>query len=445
MTKRVILCVDGQSLRNPAMVGLAGEPIDALPWLECATDAQECRRAAKSLPEIEEAWVVSCDDMEPINVAAAIKRDDPCKKVFIVSCGQSGSMASRIASAGIDGVWPESQFLRRFAQVKQSCASKAPSDALSSEAGRECPTSEAPAGSNAVLNAPPSQGVCAPGFSPATSVRAEPTVASSPVAEASKQASVIAVVSGSGGCGKSTIAALFALLASRGGLSAIAVDADLQFGDLHYLLGASNPLRIEEAVEEPSRLMRLRDDARKGVALLAAPRKLEMSEEVAPHMPGIFAELKRCCDVIVVNTGAFWSDVQAMVLEVADAAVFAMDCRPSSLRATTHAVELCARLGVATTGFMFAVNRHEKTSLLSAMDVSCALRGAHAVELPYGGRDVDELLGSGYAGELLESRNPFAETVEELLMKVLPAEKREALERASEKRPKRRRAFFGKG
>ena len=64
MEKRVVMCADGQSLRNPAMVGLAGEPLDALGWLACASGAEECRKAARLLSAVEEAWIVSCDDME---------------------------------------------------------------------------------------------------------------------------------------------------------------------------------------------------------------------------------------------------------------------------------------------------------------------------------------------------------------------------------------------
>ncbi len=259
-----------------------------------------------------------------------------------------------------------------------------------------------------------------------------------------KRATVIAVASGTGGSGKSTLSAVMALACSRTGLATIAVDADLQFGDLHHLLGVSEPLRIEEVTEEPSRLERLISSAGKGsLSLLAAPRRLETSEEVARELPRILDEVAAGCDVAVVNTGSFWSDTQAMVFDAADAVAFVTDSRPSSLRGTTHAVELCARIGVATTSFVFVVNRHDKTSLLSAVDVSCSLRGAHAVELPHGGRDVDELLGSGYAHELFEAKNPLVMAVHDLLVRLLPEEKQGAFARQAQSRSKRR-VLFGK-
>lgn len=455
MEKRVVMCADGQSLRNPAMVGLAGEPLDALGWLTCASGAEECRKAARLLSAVEEAWIVSCDDMEPINVAAAVKRDDPSKRVFVVSCGQNGSMASRVANAGIDGLWSESQFLKRFSQVKRACADLETeaqnAGALRQESSRPMTKAFAPASApSAVIGgvaSGPQQGVndATQGVQPAAAASSVLASRRHAVASKPKSAAVLAVASGSGGCGKSTVAAIVSALTAKAGLATIAIDADLQFGDLHYLLGIKEPLRIEEALAEPSRLDRLGEEARKGVALIAAPRRLEMSEEVASELSGVITKAAILCDVVVVNTGAFWSDAQATAFEAADAVLFLMDSRPSSLRATTHAVELCARMGVATTSFTFVVNRHDRTKLLSAVDVSCSLRGAHAVELPEGGRDVDELLGSGYVQELIGSKNPLVASVKELLGRVLPEDRREALENVKAEPSRKRRSLFGRG
>ncbi len=450
MDRRVIMCVDGQSLRNPAMVGLAGEPLEGLPWLECATSAEQCRAVARRLVAAEEAWVVSCDDMEPINVAAAIKHDDSRKRVYVVSCGQNGSMASRVANAKLDGLWSESQFLKRFCQVKR--AFSAPTEmaslddrgSLRAGAGGDAAARRGQSVETAPLAtaAPPPRSISAPS---SKGVRAT-APRTSFVAQAPERAFTVAVVGGSGGCGKSTIAAIAAALSAKAGLACIAVDADLQFGDLHHLLGAKEPLRIEEAIAEPARLDRLGDEAGKGaVAVLAAPRRPEMSEEVAPELAPVLARVGSLCDVAVVNTGAFWSDAQATVFDAANAVLFVMDARPSSLRTTAQAVELCARLGVATTSFSFVVNRHERESLLSAVDVSCSLRGAHAAELPHGGRDVDELLGAGYVQPFLDSRNSLADAVSGLLAKVLPEGKREAVLRLEEGQPRKRRSLFGKG
>ena len=454
MDKRIVLCLDGQSLRNPGMIGLAGEAIDAFPWLECVTSANDARERCRQLGALEEVWMVSCDDMEPVNVAAAIKKDSPGLRVYLVACGQSGSLASRVSRACIDGVWPESFFLRRYAQAKQ-CFAAAPRlvQPSPSEAAETSLIQKVPEGAPSRDGCPADDGVKNPSARreearPASKAEAVPSKAGASFRAKSAsgaRAHVVAVASGSGGCGKSTMAALFALMSAKAGYATVLLDADLQFGDTHFLLGCKDALRIEEAVEEPGRMGRMRDELRDGrPAVLAAPRRLESAESVASELPRILEAMRADYDVVVVNTGSFWSEIHAQVLELADSVAFLMDQRPSSLRATVHAVELCARLGVATGSFTYAVNRHRRESLLSAVDVSCALRGAHAVEIPDGGRMVDELLGAGYPEELLETKSEFVESVLKLLIRLLPAEMESAF-MESRGQAKKRRAFLGKG
>src|SRR5699024_7745882 len=107
----------------------------------------------------------------------------------------------------------------------------------------------------------------------------------------------------------------------------------------------------------------------------------------------------------VANTGASWEEQHALLLERSSKALFLVDQRPSSLRACRHALDLCARCGIATGPFVFAANRCAKGALLTSLDVSCALQGAHAVELRDGGREVEEVVGAGQPLDLVASKN----------------------------------------
>lgn len=440
MTKRVLLCADGQSLANPVLLGLSDERLDSIPWLACVSSAESCRRTARAISSLEELWVVSCDDMDSINVAAALKRDDPERRVYLVSFGNNGSLASRAAAAKLDGVLNELLFAKRYEQVKRACGVQGKASSLQSGEEFSGQRAEGVKGKSCF------QGEC--GAFPER-VAAGPKTPREPLPKSGisakePRATTIAVVSGTGGSGKSTVAAVLSLLSRNAGLSTAVLDADLQFGDMGYLLGLQEPVRIEDVAEDGERLQSIAGQgSMERPALVAAPRRIETAEVVVSEIPTILETLRSMFDVVVVNTGAFWSDPQAMVLESADSVVFVMDARPSSLRATAHAMELCVRLGVATTGFTFVVNKHEKTSLLSAVDVACALHGAKAFEAPYGGRDVDELLGAGYPEELLASKNPFVEAMADLLEGLLPGKKREAVEK--ERSAKKRKPFFLRG
>ncbi len=421
MAKRVVLCADEESLRNPALLGLGEEPLYGVPWIECCATAEACRAASRR-ESVEEAWVVSCDDMEPVNVAAALKADDPFKKVYLACGANNGSLASRASSAKIDGVLSEAAFVERFSQAKSLWGASRPASA----AQRSYRNTSEPAGDSRT----PPQPVSAP-KTPASR------------AAAGSSGTVVAVVGASGGCGKGSIASLFATLCARAGLATLAIDADLQFGDMDRMLGVKEPVRVDDVVRDPTRMARLYEDARSTgkPSLLAAPRKIEACELVAPELPEILEAARGDYDVVVACAGAFWEETHAQIIEAADAVAFLIDSRPSSLSATVHAVELCGRMGLATSGFTYVVNKHDRDSLLSAVDASCALKGSSAVELPHGGRDVEELLGAGFPADFIESRNALVPEAAALLSRLLPGDHAEKIAQSMAADGKFRRIF----
>ena len=265
----------------------------------------------------------------------------------------------------------------------------------------------------AVATAPSAKAV-APSASPAAAPRALAVAAQS-----ERSTFLMPVVSGSGGAGKSTVSALLALLAHAMGLSTLLLDFDLQFGNMAEMLGAADPLTIDDVLAVPARIDALRADGR-APALLAAPRHLEDAESIAAQAPELLGRLSERFDMIVANTGAAWAEQHAVLLERSSKALFLVDQRASSLRACRHALDLCARCGIATGPFSYAVNRCAKGAAFTSIDVSCALGGAHVFELADGGRDVEELLGAGAPFELVDARNPLCASIERLLREVLP-------------------------
>ena len=85
------------------------------------------------------------------------------------------------------------------------------------------------------------------------------------------------------------------------------------------------------------------------------------------------------------------------------------------MRACNHALDLCARCGIATTSFSYLLNFCSKKSLLSTLDVSCALKGATVHEVKDGGAEVGELLGAGMAHKLSRVNNLSCSSMASLL------------------------------
>ena len=75
MMSRIVLCADSETMRQPALLGLSGENLAAQDWLALFTSAEEARGFLRNDDAIDEVWVASSDDVDPISLAAAVKRD----------------------------------------------------------------------------------------------------------------------------------------------------------------------------------------------------------------------------------------------------------------------------------------------------------------------------------------------------------------------------------
>ena len=391
MGAKVMLCIDEESARRPEVIGLAGENLFGQPWLDVRTSARSAREGARLEIPIEEVWVASCDDVEPVNLAAAIKRDNPRRRVSLLSGQPSGSLQSRIHAAGIDSALSHQALAERYAFWKERSLN------LDVPGARRAAEGVAnPAGANTV------------------ETNSAGAKTAGPAESKAKRTLLITVASGSGGAGKSAISAVAAALLAASGRKTLLLDGDLQFGDMRELFGAEHAFGVDEALSGAVDMGSV-PYSEGAPCVLAAPRRLEQSEALSGRIGALVDSVSPCFDVIVANTGASWSEHHAALLERSSKALMVVDQRSSSLRACKHALELCSRCGIATTPFSFVVNRCSKRSLFSSIDVSCAMQGANAFELQDGGMEVEEMLGSGLACDLARSRNAFVQSVRELL------------------------------
>ena len=370
MNAKGLLCADEESARHPELIGLREENLLEQPWLAVRTTAREARDLAAKSVSIEEIWVVSCPDVEPINLAAAVKRDNPRRRVSMLCSQPSGSLHSRTKAAGIDETMTHQVLVERYAARKRQVRALASG---SRDSKRET-------------------GPCAVPYT--GSVSPKPVVSSG-----EKRAALITVVSGSGGAGKSAVSAVAAATLASAGIKTLLLDCDFQFGDMRELLGAKRAYGVDEVLSGAVPLSDLPRDEQ-GLCLIAAPRRLEQSETIVHELPALLDSAMAHFDAIVANTGANWGEQHAVLLE-------------RSSRA------LCARCGIAASPFLFVANRCSKRSLFSSIDVSCAMQGAHAAELKDGGVEVEQALGTGLAYDLLSSRNAFAQSVRELMGEVI--------------------------
>lgn len=414
MNAKVILCADTESLARPGLLGLDDVDLEHLDWLIPVSDALEVRHLSLGHADIGSVWVVSNDDMEAINLAAALRKDRPDREILLILFETSGSALSRAQSAGVSEVLTYGDFCKRFAAELVRRKRMKEIEHLDLKSGEERP---APSASSNALGER-SAGSFKSASSPQDQMHLQ---APSDTGSISQACTIITVLSGSGGAGKSTITALASFLCAGFGKRVLALDADLQFGDLHRLMGPVSTLSIDDALEDPGQLSNLSEHAADGrPALLAAPRRLERFEAIAQHLD----ELVRTCsahfDIIFVNTGASWAEYHASLLETSDTSLFIVDQRASSVRACQHALDLCMRMGIASGSFAYALNRCKRGAMFTNIDIAAAMQGVHVMELKDGGSEVEELLGAGLAEELIADKNVLCASLEALLEEILP-------------------------
>lgn len=360
----VLFCLDTESAQHPGLVGLGDERFENLPWMQVCNTAEEARRLAQDGAGGEEVWIASCDDMDAVNLAAAILKDGIAGHVVLVGDELTGSIMSRAHMAGVETVLDRRAFAKRYAKAKRAYAV-----------------------SQAALMG-------------------------------TKLASSIVVTGASGGCGKSVVAALLAACAANSGRRTLLIDADLQYGDCATLLRDAKSVSAADVLADLSLLADLPGDCTLFVTV--PPMRLEQAESLACELPTLLDLASTLFDVVVVNAGSAWDDVQISLIERSTKTLFLVDQRASSVRAAKKAFDLCARCGIAMGPVHFALNRCSKTAPYSTLDVSCALQGASVLELKDGGREVEELLGVGLADDLFSERNPLAESLSSLLADWLP-------------------------
>ncbi len=429
---RVALCIDEMTARNPSLIGLHDENIAAQKWLAVYSTAENARASIYAERDFVEVWVAGCDDAEAINLAAAIKHDRPHLRVCLVTREGNGSLLSRAGAASIDAVYDEGLFVRRYSAVKVALASAFRRSFVPDpnyDIAKDCLEDNAETGLFP-------KGICLDGITaresschrnfsdePLTAIREEAKsvsgISSQPRGAALKTAFLLSVLSGSGGAGKSTVSALAALCAQMRGKKTLLIDFDYQFGNVASFFREVKPVGVDELLKDLSSIGGLECSGALP-AIVSPPRNPEESEVIVGHTADLIDSVSQHFDVVVANTGALWAEQHAALLERSSKALFLVDQRASSLQSCHRALLLCERCGIATGPMLFVVNRCRKNAPLSSIDVSCALKGAEAVELRDGGREVEDYSSAGVLADLAVAANPLYSSVDGLVAGLIP-------------------------
>lgn len=328
------------------------------------------------------------EGVSDVNLAAAVVRDGGAQRVVLASDGASGSLRSRASRAGIEQVIDLSELAGGGAGVIPDGEDGGPV-------------------------------ACAPAPSPPPCEKGDvPEVAP-------RRGAVIALCSGRGGVGKTSVAAVACAQAASWGMRACLLDLDLSCGNAHSLFGVSRGPDLARAVcsSEPlaQTAHRLAQAAAPGVSVVGPCERPEDAELVAPRASELIEALASEFDVVVVDSSTTFTDAVAQAAQTADRLVLVSDGRRGSVASLARASGLAVRLGVARTRIARLENRTDSRARREpvAGRAEVGLEVARVLRVSEGGPEVDELLGAGQASDLAEMGGPFADSVAAALAQLL--------------------------
>lgn len=247
-------------------------------------------------------------------------------------------------------------------------------------------------------------------------------------ASTSHRAPVICAISGSGGCGKSTIVATMAHAASLLGLRAAVLDLDLMFGNLYDLLGADAPHDMATLIE-PSVAGALAEQDVVAASMRVAPGVTLWGPVAAPERAELMARpvellldiLRRESDVVLIDTSVFWGDAVAAAVAACDRCLVVGDAAVSCATSAARVIELASRVGVPRTRMSAVFNRFgargADEDVAMRFEIACAL--SSKIRIADGGQDLAALMAFGRADEAVGQTSAFATSVREATREML--------------------------
>lgn len=243
-----------------------------------------------------------------------------------------------------------------------------------------------------------------------------------PVSISSGGAPLVAVISGRGGVGKTTLTAAMAFAAASMGLRAAVLDLDLMFGNMYDMVGVDEPNDLASlAVEDPdfkgieagaeATAMRVAP----GVTLWGPALLPERAELLSGPVERLIGLLRQEADIIFADTSTFWSDGVACAVAQCDRCIVVgqAGCASSAVRA----IELASRIGVAKTKMTSVFNRfgragnQEEQALRFEMAISLRSR----MRVSEGGDALEQMQAFGRLGEFVAQESAFSRDVTELV------------------------------
>jgi flagellar biosynthesis protein FlhG len=150
-----------------------------------------------------------------------------------------------------------------------------------------------------------------------------------------RKSRVIAIGSGKGGVGKTTLAINLSLALSHLGKRVIIIDADIGMANVEVLLRLNTPLNLTNVLKGECALRDILTPGPLGLKVIPGSSGISSltsldAVQFNRIMSG-FADLEEACDIFIVDTGAGISEVVLKFLEAADDLILVTNTEPHAM------------------------------------------------------------------------------------------------------------------
>lgn len=400
--------------------------------------------------DVSAALVVEAGDEDALAAVEAMSRGGRAKQILVLADSQDPAWFARLFYAGATEVIAAGPLAASSIESNGACAVRGPNDAAA--VARPACNNEVPSAVAAPASAPasvPAVGASAMG-TPATGVPAErvpaevsamraespweprPPASSSASLETGRYtlrprsdagqpvgAPLVAVISGRGGVGKSTLVASLAYCSAHMGLRAAVIDADLMFGNQHELLGVGAPVDLGLLLDKG--VSTSPEAAAEATAMKIAPgltlwgplETPEMAEVMAVPVDELVRVLRGAADVLFVDTSTFWGDCAASLVASCDRCLVVGAPGACAVSSSIKAMGLASRVGVPGTRMTGVFNRFggEGAGEEQAMRYEMGVALHSRVRIADGGDEVRGMAAFGHLDSLLLGPGAFATSV----------------------------------
>lgn len=251
------------------------------------------------------------------------------------------------------------------------------------------------------------------------------------------QGQVITVFSPKGGIGKTTLAANLAVAFKQREHAVVAVDGNLQFGDLSFFFNEQGRNNIADLAPRAGELDRevvsevLIKHESSGVHILAAPMRPEYADSVSGEQFGqVVRYLAGIYPYVIVDTSSLLNEFTLAALDSSDLILLLTSQDIPSIKNARLFLDLADGLGISKNQIVLAMNRFDKRRSITPERVSDNFKMDFSGVIPLEERLVIPAMDRGEPFILSNATAPPSKAIYELLDQLMSTlkEQRDALQ-----------------